>query len=176
MRNDKQQSERMANLEKQQSDRMTNLENQMSQLIQILSAKEANSSGKLPSQTLENPTKENVSAVTLRSGKELVVTNQKDDEEIMDEEIEIVEEEDGQTTVRRPQHPCGGRRQGRHSCGAHRRRSHRQFRSWYVLLPSFFFSPSFSSFFFFSPFFSFTYADSKAHSAFSGSPKGYTKV
>ena len=93
------------------------MENQLSQLIQVLSAKEANDSGKLPLQTVENP-KENVSAITLMSGKELVVTPQKDDEEIMDEEIEIIEDENGQTVVRRPpQHPCGARRQRRNSRG-----------------------------------------------------------
>ncbi|XP_052204029.1 uncharacterized protein LOC127809305 [Diospyros lotus] len=46
------------------------LENQISQLATSMSRLEAQGSGKLPSQTIVNP-RENVSAITLRSGKEI---------------------------------------------------------------------------------------------------------
>src|ERR1044071_3242171 len=49
-----------------------NLENQVGQIAQAVSKLEARDSGKLPSQTIANPTT-NVSAVTLRSGRLLHV-------------------------------------------------------------------------------------------------------
>ena len=49
---------------------MLNLENQMSQLATTMGKLENQNSGRLPSQPEVNP-KQNVSAITLRSGKEL---------------------------------------------------------------------------------------------------------
>ena len=47
-----------------------NLENQVSQLATVVNRLESQGSGKLPSQSVVNP-RQNVSAITLRSGKEL---------------------------------------------------------------------------------------------------------
>ncbi|KAL0307602.1 UNVERIFIED_CONTAM: hypothetical protein Scaly_2978200 [Sesamum calycinum] len=52
---------------------LQHLGNQISQLATSVSKLEAQASGKLPSQTETNP-RENVSAITLRSGKELQPT------------------------------------------------------------------------------------------------------
>ena len=49
---------------------MLNLENQMSQLATTMGKLESKNSGRLPSQPKVNP-KQNVSAITLRTGKEL---------------------------------------------------------------------------------------------------------
>ena len=48
------------------------LENQMGQMATAINRLEAQSSGKLPSQTVVNP-RENVSAIVLRSGKEVEI-------------------------------------------------------------------------------------------------------
>ena len=49
-----------------------NLDNQMAQMATTISRLEAQSSRKLPSQTVINP-KENASAIVLRSGKEVEI-------------------------------------------------------------------------------------------------------
>ena len=66
-----------------------NLENQVGQIAQAISKLEARDSGKLPSQTIANPTT-NVSTVTLRSGRPLHVVP---DEGTDDEKGDVVSEE-----------------------------------------------------------------------------------
>ncbi|XP_057251644.1 uncharacterized protein LOC125498895 [Beta vulgaris subsp. vulgaris] len=71
-----------------------NLETQVGQMSSVVNKLEAQSSGKLPSQTEVNP-KKNVSAMTLRSGKELVdlePSKSKVMKEIVtkDEEVEVL--------------------------------------------------------------------------------------
>ncbi|KAL0378595.1 UNVERIFIED_CONTAM: hypothetical protein Sradi_3165000 [Sesamum radiatum] len=70
---------------------LQHLGNQMSQLATSVSQLAAQASGKLPSQTEANP-RENVSAMTLRSGKELqptepILTKGKGEEEIHDDTV-----------------------------------------------------------------------------------------
>ena len=60
-----------------------NLEKQVSQLATAVGKLEAQSSGKLPSQPLINP-RENVSAISLRSGKEIEVPSRNHLEEQKD--------------------------------------------------------------------------------------------
>ncbi|XP_027157534.1 uncharacterized protein LOC113759168, partial [Coffea eugenioides] len=64
-----------------------NLENQMSQLASTVNRLESQLSGKLPSQTIVNP-KQNASAITLRSGKELPEPSKKISEQAIEEELE----------------------------------------------------------------------------------------
>src|SRR5436305_10867093 len=56
-----------------------NFERQMGQLSQVVGKLEVRDSGKLPSQTEENPNIRNVSAVTLISGRELQKTGDSGD-------------------------------------------------------------------------------------------------
>nr|XP_027124163.1 uncharacterized protein LOC113740845 [Coffea arabica] len=64
-----------------------NLENQMSQLASTVNRLESQLSGKLPSQTIVNP-KQNASAITLRSGKELPEPSKRISEQAIEEELE----------------------------------------------------------------------------------------
>ncbi|XP_027120704.1 uncharacterized protein [Coffea arabica] len=64
-----------------------NLENQVSQLASAFNRWESQGSGKLPSQTIINP-KQNVSAITLRNGKELPQPSQRISEQAIEKAIE----------------------------------------------------------------------------------------
>ncbi|CAH9100957.1 unnamed protein product [Cuscuta epithymum] len=66
-----------------------NLENQMSQISNAVSRLEAKDSAKLPSQTEPNP-RQQAHAVTLRSGKELVMAKAKAKSHVGEEEEEIL--------------------------------------------------------------------------------------
>ncbi|KAL3510463.1 hypothetical protein ACH5RR_029864 [Cinchona calisaya] len=69
----------------------------MGQMATSISRLEAQSSGKLPSQTIINP-KENVSAITLRSGKEVDVQQKL--------VPELIKAEKKKTTVEKEVDPC----------------------------------------------------------------------
>ncbi|XP_071909899.1 uncharacterized protein [Coffea arabica] len=64
-----------------------NLENQMSQFASTVNRLESQLSRKLPSQTIVNP-KQNASAITLRSGKELPEPSKRISEQAIEEELE----------------------------------------------------------------------------------------
>ncbi|XP_071925241.1 uncharacterized protein [Coffea arabica] len=64
-----------------------NLENQMSQLASTVNRLESQLSEKLPLQTIVNP-KQNASAITLRSGKELPEPSKRISEQAIEEELE----------------------------------------------------------------------------------------
>ncbi|KAL9244263.1 hypothetical protein vseg_018059 [Gypsophila vaccaria] len=70
---------------------ITDLENQMSQIATAVSRLKARDSGKLPSQTV--PPKENVSAVSLRNGRQLVKAEKKKKKK-PSKEVPVHEEEE----------------------------------------------------------------------------------
>ncbi|XP_073133921.1 uncharacterized protein [Henckelia pumila] len=73
-----------------------NLNTQMGQLVAAISKLEAQNSSRLPSQTVVNP-KENVSAITLRSGKELQIQDK-----LVKETVETEREKESKVKEREP--------------------------------------------------------------------------
>ncbi|CAM8956783.1 unnamed protein product [Rhodiola kirilowii] len=83
---------------------LSDLKKQMSQLATSMSAL-TNEPGRLPSQTIQNP-KGNVSSVTLRSGRKLVVESMEQEEDeapkLPEEERDVAKESRGTAEERRP--------------------------------------------------------------------------
>ncbi|XP_074271090.1 uncharacterized protein LOC141595014 [Silene latifolia] len=95
-------------IERKISENFKNLENQVSQLATAVNRLEAKQSGALPSQTVPNP-RENVSAVSLRNGRQLEevekVKRKEKQPMIQEEEEEIVIEEGEKASIVKEKEP-----------------------------------------------------------------------